>query len=142
MDVIVIGSGVIGLTSAWYLAKEGHSVTVIERQGSSGKETSFANAGQISYGYSSPWAAPGIPLKAMRWLTQEHAPLKVKPSLSPELVSWVTKMLANCSEEKYVQNKSRMLRVANFSRDCLTNLRETESLSYEGRQKGTFVVVR
>lgn len=142
MDVIVIGSGVIGLTSAWYLAKEGHSVTVIERQGSSGKETSFANAGQISYGYSSPWAAPGIPLKAMKWLTQEHAPLKVKPSLSPELVSWATKMLANCSEEKYVQNKSRMLRVANFSRDCLTHLRETESLSYEGRQKGTLQVFR
>ena len=75
MEVIVIGSGVIGLTNAWYLAKEGHSVTVIDRQDSSGKETSFANAGQISYGYSSPWAAPGIPLKAMKWLTQEHAPL-------------------------------------------------------------------
>lgn len=142
MDVIVIGSGVIGLTSAWYLAKEGHTVTVIERQSSSGKETSFANAGQISYGYSSPWAAPGIPLKAMKWLTQEHAPLKVKPSLSPELVSWATKMLANCNEEKYAQNKSRMLRIANFSRDCLTHLRESENLAYEGRQKGTLQVFR
>ena len=142
MEVIVIGSGVIGLTSAWYLAKEGHSVTVIDRQDSSGKETSFANAGQISYGYSSPWAAPGIPLKAMKWLTQEHAPLKVKPSLSPELVSWATKMLANCNEAKYAQNKSRMLRVANYSRDCLTELRTSEQLAYEGRQKGTLQVFR
>ncbi|MEZ9417706.1 D-amino acid dehydrogenase, partial [Vibrio sp. 10N.286.49.E1] len=100
-----------------------HSVTVIDRQDSSGKETSFANAGQISYGYSSPWAAPGIPLKAMKWLTQEHAPLKVKPSLSPELVSWATKMLTNCNEAKYAQNKSRMLRIANYSRECLTHLR-------------------
>ncbi|UTT85023.1 D-amino acid dehydrogenase [Vibrio pelagius] len=142
MEVIVIGSGVIGLTSAWYLAKEGHKVTVIDRQDSSGKETSFANAGQISYGYSSPWAAPGIPVKALKWLTQEHAPLKVKPSLSPALIQWATQMLSNCSPAKYAINKSRMLRIANYSRDCLTELRETENLDYEGRQQGTLQVFR
>ncbi|SGY84728.1 D-amino acid dehydrogenase small subunit [Moritella viscosa] len=68
MKVMVLGCGVIGLTSAWYLAEAGHEVTVIERQARGAEETSFANAGQISYGYSSPWAAPGIPVKAIKWL--------------------------------------------------------------------------
>lgn len=79
MNVIVMGGGVIGLTSAWYLSRLGHKVTVIDRQAECGKETSFANAGQISYGYSSPWAAPGIPKKALLWLMQEHAPLPSQP---------------------------------------------------------------
>ncbi|WP_438887676.1 FAD-dependent oxidoreductase, partial [Bacillus cereus group sp. BC232] len=76
MEIIVLGSGVIGLTSAWYLSQAGHSVTVIDRQARSAEETSFANAGQVSYGYSSPWAAPGVPQKAIKWLLEKHAPLK------------------------------------------------------------------
>lgn len=142
MEVIVLGSGVIGLTSAWYLAQAGHDVTVVERQSRSAEETSFANAGQISYGYSSPWAAPGIPLKAMKWLLQKHAPFKIKPSLSPELYVWASKMLANCNQEKYQVNKARMLRIANYSRDCLQELRQQQKLNYEGRQKGTLQVFR
>jgi len=142
MEVIVLGSGVIGLTSAWYLAKAGHDVTVVERQSKSAEETSFANAGQISYGYSSPWAAPGIPVKAMKWLLQKHAPLKIKPSVSPELYLWASKMLANCSQKKYQINKARMLRVANYSRQCLLDLRQQHNLQYEGRQQGTLQVFR
>lgn len=142
MEVIVLGSGVIGLTSAWYLAQAGHDVTVVERQSRSAEETSFANAGQISYGYSSPWAAPGIPLKAMKWLLQKHAPFKIKPSVSPELYVWASKMLANCNQEKYQINKARMLRISNYSRDCLQELRQQQKLNYEGRQKGTLQVFR
>ncbi|NRD72651.1 D-amino acid dehydrogenase [Shewanella sp. VB17] len=142
MKVIVLGGGVIGLTSAWYLAQAGHEVTVIERQLSSAAETSFANAGQISYGYSSPWAAPGIPTKALKWLIQKHAPLKIKPSMSPELYLWASKMLANCNQASYQVNKSRMLRVANYSRDCLIELRENHAINYEGRQQGTLQVFR
>ncbi|ELR66633.1 D-amino acid dehydrogenase small subunit [Photobacterium marinum] len=142
MEVIVLGCGVIGLTSAWYLALAGHDVTVVERQSRSAEETSFANAGQISYGYSSPWAAPGIPLKAMKWLLQKHAPFKIKPSVSPELYVWASKMLANCNQEKYQINKARMLRIANYSRDCLQELRQQQKLNYEGRQKGTLQVFR
>lgn len=142
MEVIVLGSGVIGLTSAWYLAQAGHDVTVVERQPKSAEETSFANAGQISYGYSSPWAAPGIPVKAMKWLLQKHAPLKIKPSVSPELYVWASKMLANCSQKKYQVNKARMLRVANYSRQCLLDLRLQHDLQYEGRQQGTLQVFR
>ncbi|MGF1681754.1 D-amino acid dehydrogenase [Photobacterium minamisatsumaniensis] len=142
MEVIVLGSGVIGLTSAWYLKQAGHDVTVIDRQPRSGEETSFANAGQISYGYSSPWAAPGIPLKAMKWLMQKHAPLKIKPSVSPELYLWASKMLANCTQSQYQTNKERMLRIANYSRECLYDLRQRHALNYDGRQKGTLQVFR
>ncbi|MCW8331584.1 D-amino acid dehydrogenase [Photobacterium sp. SDRW27] len=142
MEVVVLGSGVIGLTSAWYLAQAGHDVTVVERQPKSAEETSFANAGQISYGYSSPWAAPGIPVKAMKWLLQKHAPLKIKPSVSPELYVWASKMLANCNQKRYQVNKARMLRVANYSRECLLDLRQQHDLQYEGRQQGTLQVFR
>lgn len=142
MNVIVLGSGVIGLTSAWYLAKAGHQVTVIDRQSTSAEETSFANAGQISYGYSSPWAAPNIPLKAMKWLLQKHSPLVVKPTASPEFYAWTTKFLSNCNLKSYQLNKNRMLRVANYSRQCLIDLRKSTSIAYEGQQRGTLQVFR
>lgn len=142
MEIIILGSGVIGVTSAWYLANKGHQVTVIDRQPRSAEETSFANAGQISYGYSSPWAAPGIPQKALKWLFQEHAPLKIKPSLSPELAIWASQMLMNCSVSRYNKNKQRMLSIANYSRQCLADLRETYQLNYQGREKGTLQVFR
>jgi len=142
MEVMVLGCGVIGLTSAWYLAQAGHDVTVIDRQPRGAEETSFANAGQISYGYSSPWAAPGIPIKAIKWLAQKHAPLKIKPGLSPDLYLWAAKMLANCNPRSYEVNKARMLRIANYSRDCLIELRQQQNLVYEGRQQGTLQVFR
>lgn len=142
MKVLVLGSGVVGLTSAWYLAQAGHQVTVIDRQAQSGEETSFANAGQISYGYSSPWAAPGVPLKAMKWLTQKHSPLIIKPSISPELYHWTMALLKNCSEKNYQVNKSRMLNISNYSRQCLSDLRDNYDIKYEGRQQGTLQVFR
>ncbi|MEF1291803.1 FAD-dependent oxidoreductase, partial [Vibrio sp. M260118] len=137
MKVIVLGSGVIGLTSAWYLNQAGFNVTVIDRQARSAEETSFANAGQISYGYSSPWAAPGIPTKAIKWLFEQHAPLKIKPSVSPELITWASQMLSNCQLDKYRVNKSRMLTIANRSRECLAKLNQEFELNYQGRNQGT-----
>lgn len=142
MKIAVLGSGVIGLTSAWYLTQAGFDVTVIDRQSKAAEETSFANAGQISYGYSSPWAAPGIPLKAMKWLFEQHAPLKVSPNLTPELISWAGKMLVNCQLDKYRINKSRMLTIANRSRDCLAKLNQQYHLEYQGRSKGTLQIFR
>ncbi|HDZ9470277.1 D-amino acid dehydrogenase [Vibrio cholerae] len=142
MEVLVLGSGVVGLTSAWYLAQAGHDVTVVDRQARSAEETSFANAGQISYGYSSPWAAPGIPQKAIKWMLEEHAPLKIQPSLDPALLSWMGKMLLNCQLSRYQVNKSRMLAIANHSRECLKALNQTYSLDYQGRQRGTLQVFR
>ncbi len=142
MEVIVLGSGVVGLTSAWYLSQAGHSVTVVDRQPRSAEETSFANAGQISYGYSSPWAAPGIPQKAIKWLFEKHAPLKVKPSLDPQMLQWMMQMLTNCQLSRYQINKSRMLSIANHSRECLHELKKHHNVEYQGRQQGTLQVFR
>jgi len=142
VKVVILGSGVVGLTSAWYLSQAGCQVTVIDRQPRAAEETSFANAGQISYGYSSPWAAPGVPLKAMKWLLEEHAPLKIKPSLNPDLLHWASQMLKNCQLDRYRINKARMLAIANRSRECLAQLNQQYDLNYQGRTQGTLQIFR
>ena len=142
MRVIVLGSGVVGVTTAYYLAKAGHAVTVIDRQPGPGLETSFANAGQISPGYASPWAAPGIPLKAAKWLFQRHAPLAIRPDGSLFQLAWMWQMYRNCSADRYAVNKERMVRLAEYSRDCMRALRQETGIGYEGRQQGTLQLFR
>lgn len=142
MHVLVLGGGVVGVTSAWYLAKAGHQVTVLDRQPGSGLETSFANAGQVSPGYSAPWAAPGIPIKALKWLMMRHRPLVLWPSLEPRLYGWLARMLANCTEEAYQRNKGRMVRLAEYSRDALRDLRRETGIAYDHREKGTLQLFR
>lgn len=142
MRVVVLGSGVIGVTSAWYLAQAGHSVVVVDRQPEPALETSFANAGQISPGYSAPWAAPGVPLKAMKWLVQDLAPLRIAPRLDPVMLGWLSKMLANCTQSAYARNKARMLRVAEYSRDCLVELRNEIGIEYDNRAQGLIQLFR
>ena len=142
MRVVILGSGVIGVTSAYYLAKAGHEVTVIDRQPGPALETSFANAGQISPGYASPWAAPGIPLKAMKWMLQRHAPLSITPDGTSFQLKWMWKMLKNCTASRYATNKERMVRLAEYSRDCFKELRDEAGISYESRQRGTMQLFR
>ncbi|MDO9524096.1 MAG: D-amino acid dehydrogenase, partial [Gemmobacter sp.] len=142
MRIIVLGAGVIGVTSAWYLAKAGHQVTVIDRQPGPALETSFANAGEISPGYSAPWAAPGIPMKALKWMFQRHAPLVIQPKLDMQRVDWIVRMLGNCTSAAYGRNKSRMVRLAEYSRDCLTDLRSETAMTFDDRQQGTLQVFR
>jgi D-amino-acid dehydrogenase len=142
MKVVVLGAGVIGVTSAWYLARAGHEVTVIDRQPEAALETSFANAGEISPGYSSPWAAPGIPTKALKWMFMEHAPLIIQPRLDWTKLSWMARMLMNCTSEAYAVNKSRMVRLAEYSRDCLMDLRAETGISYDERTQGTLQLFR
>ncbi|WP_426197272.1 D-amino acid dehydrogenase [Massilia sp. DWR3-1-1] len=142
MRIVVLGSGVVGVTSAYYLALAGHDVTVIDRQGGPGQETSFANAGQISPGYASPWAAPGIPLKAVKWMLQRHSPLSIVPDGSVFQLQWMWHMLRNCTTARYAVNKERMVRLAEYSRDCLKQLRADTGIRYEGRQQGTMQLFR
>ena len=142
MKVIVLGAGVLGVTSAWYLARAGHEVTVIDRQPGPALETSFANAGEVSPGYSSPWAAPGVPLKALKWMFQRHAPLVIQPRLDWQRISWMARMLANCTSAAYATNKSRMVRLAEYSRDCLDELRSETGIQYDQRMQGTLQVFR
>jgi D-amino-acid dehydrogenase len=142
MKVLVLGSGVVGVTSAYYLAQKGFEVTVIDRQPAVGLETSFANAGQISPGYSAPWAAPGVPVKALKWLFQRHAPLAVKSDFTLWQIEWTLKLLRNCTAKRYDTNKERMVRLAEYSRDCIIELRNSTGIAYEGRQSGTLQVFR
>ena len=142
MKVIVLGAGIIGVTSAYQLAKAGHEVTVIDRQQGPALETSFANAGEVSFGYCSPWAAPGIPMKAMKWLFMEHAPLILRPKVDAAMLSWMVKMLSNCTSERYAINKSRMLRLADYSRIAIAALREETGIAYDERMQGTLQLFR
>ena len=142
MKVAIIGAGVIGVTSAWYLAAAGHEVVVIERRAGPALETSFANAGEISPGYASPWAAPGIPLKALRWLIAEHPPLIIKPRMDLAMLRWLVAMLGHCTAARYAINKERMVRLAEFSRDQLIELRRITGISYDERSKGTLQLFR
>ena len=142
MKVIVLGAGVIGTTTAWALARQGAEVTVLERQPGPALETSYANAGQVSPGYSTPWAAPGIPLKAMKWLFQRHAPLAIRLDGSWFQMRWMAQMLANCSAPRYAINKERMMRLSEYSRDCLRDWRAQAGLHYDERSAGTLQLFR
>jgi D-amino-acid dehydrogenase len=142
MKILILGGGVIGVTSAWYLAEAGHEVVVIDRQPGPGRETSFANAGEVSPGYASPWAAPGIPAKALKWLFMEHAPLILRPQLDMAMLRWLVAMLRNCTAARYAVNKSRMVRLAEFSRDQLGALRQATGIAYDERALGTLQLFR
>ena len=142
MRVVVLGNGVIGTCSAWYLARAGFEVTVIDRLDEPALGTSFANAGQISPGYASPWAAPGVPLKALKWLFSRHAPLAIYPGLDPQQYLWLAQLLRNCTAARYAVNKARMVRLSEYSRDCLDELRAETGITYEGRELGTTQLFR
>lgn len=142
MHIIVLGSGIIGTTTAYYLALSGHKVTVIDRQAGAGLETSYANAGQISPGYSAPWAAPGIPLKAIKWLMSEFSPLVINPKPDWEKLRFITAMLRNCTGDRYAVNKDRMLRLAEYSRQAFIDLRKQTGIEYDQRSQGTLQLFR
>lgn len=142
MKVLVCGAGVIGVTTAYYLATMGHDVVVVDRLPAPGMDTSFANAGQVSWGYASPWAAPGIPLKALGWLFERHAPLILRPRLDPALWKWLLQMMGNCTQDAYTRNKQRMVRLAAFSAESLRELRAELCLRYDEGTSGTLQLFR
>ena len=142
MHIMVLGAGVIGVTTAYYLAKAGYQVTVVDRQSGPALETSFGNAGQITPGYSSPWAAPGVPLKAMKWMFQQHAPLAIHATKDWFQYQWMLQMLKHCNTQSYQMNKERMVRISQFSRACLDDLRQDINVDYDARQLGTLQIFR
>jgi D-amino-acid dehydrogenase len=142
MKVVVMGGGVIGVSTAYYLARAGAEVTLVDRQPGAALETSFANAGQVSPGYSTPWAAPGIPLKAIKWMFQKHAPLAIRLDGSVFQLRWMAQMLRHCAPARYAENKERMMRVAEYSRSCLQALRAETGIGYEHRTGGTIQLFR
>jgi D-amino-acid dehydrogenase len=142
MRVLVLGSGVIGTACAYYLARAGHEVTVIDRQPGAALETSFANAGEVSPGYSSPWAGPGVPVKAIKWLLMHHSPLVIRALADPAMWRFALMMLVNCTAARYRVNKSRMVPLAEYSRDVLKALRAETGIAYDDRAQGTLQLFR
>jgi D-amino-acid dehydrogenase len=142
MKVLILGAGVIGCTAAYELAADGHEVTLIERQPGPALETSYANAGEVSPGYSAPWAGPGVPLKAVKWLLMQHRPLVLRPHLDWPMLFWILAMLRNCTAARYEINKARMVRLAEYSRDCMKALRTSTGIAYDERMQGTLQLFR
>jgi D-amino-acid dehydrogenase len=142
VKIAILGAGVIGVTSAYYLAEAGHEVTVVERQDGAGLETSFANAGEISPGYASPWAGPGVPVKAVKWLLDRYGPLVIRPRIDPAMWRFMARMLRNCTSARYAVNKSRMVPLAEYSRDRLRALRADIGIAYDERSRGTLQLFR
>jgi D-amino-acid dehydrogenase len=142
MKVLVLGSGVIGVTTAWYLSDAGHAVTVVDRQPEPGMETSFANGGQVSWSSATPWAAPDIPLTALTWLFKPHSPLVLRPRIDPSLWAWLFRMLGNCTAQRFARNRERMLRLARYSHDCLVALRVRTGIEYDQTTRGLLTLFR
>ncbi|MDX1512226.1 MAG: D-amino acid dehydrogenase [Gammaproteobacteria bacterium] len=142
MRVVVLGGGVIGVTTAYYLAENGHQVILVDRQKGPALETSYANASQISPGYAAPWAGPGVPLKVIQWMLQPHSPLVIRLRLDPAMWRWLFRMLLNCTRRAYETNKERMQRLAHYSRACLERLRDDTGIQYDQRTLGTLQLFR
>ena len=136
MRVLVLGAGVIGVTAAWYLAADGHEVTVVDRQEGPGLETSFANGGQISASYAEPWATPDAPLKILKWLHRDDAPLLFRLRADPRQWHWGLQFLLECLPSRTRHNTIQCLNLALYSRDCLKALRSATGLQYDQLERG------
>ncbi len=141
MKIALIGAGIVGVTSAYELAADGHEVTVFERRGAAAEETSFANAGVVAPGYVTPWAAPGMPAKVMRYLFSRHAPVRLSLPLSATELAWMWKWWRSCNLPTYLANRQRLQRLAFYSRERLHYLNAELKLEYE-RANGYMVLLR
>jgi D-amino-acid dehydrogenase len=123
MNTIVLGGGVIGVATAFYLRQQGAEVTLIEREPDVALSTSFGNAGVIAPGYVTPWAAPGMPTKILKYLFKPASPLIFRPTFDPAQWRWIARWLRECDLERFRVNKQRMQRIAYYSRECLHEFR-------------------
>ena len=136
MKVLVLGAGVIGTSSAWYLASQGHEVSVVERQQGAGLETSFANGGQISVSHSEPWANPDAPLKLVKWWRHPDSPLLFKLRMDPKQWEWGLRFFYECMPWRTLANSRQMVTMSAYSREKLRELRATTSIDYDALERG------
>jgi D-amino-acid dehydrogenase len=136
LKVVVLGAGVVGITSAWYLAKAGHQVTVLERQPAAGLETSFANGGQISVSHAEPWSNPHAPLRALAWMGREDAPLLFRLRWDPALFDWSLRFLRECTPGRTRANMRNIVSLALYSRGQLQALRAETGIAYDHLERG------
>jgi D-amino-acid dehydrogenase len=136
MNVIVLGAGLLGVTSAYFLRQQGHEVTVIDRQATPAAETSFANGGQISVSHAEPWANPGAPLKVLKWLGREDAPLLFRIRADMRQWLWGLQFLRECTPARTRHNIEQIVRLGTYSRDTLQALRRDLGIEYDQRTQG------
>jgi D-amino-acid dehydrogenase len=136
LRVAVLGAGVVGVTSAWCLARAGHEVTLVDRQPEAARETSFANGGQISAGHAEPWAKPSVVPKVLHWLGREDAPLLFRPRADARQWLWGLRFALECLPGRFERNTRLLAGLAGYSRDCLAALREEAQISYHRVDKG------
>lgn len=136
MKILVLGAGVVGTTSAWYLAKAGHEVTVVDRQPMPGKETSFANGGQISVSHAEPWANPHVFSRLFKWLGREDAPLLWRWRADPAQLAWGLRFLGECLPGRTRHNIAASISLSRYSRECLGELRRELDLTYDQLERG------
>lgn len=136
MKVIILGSGLLGITTAYVLAKRGHSVEVIERCGNCAAETSFANGGQLSYSHAEPWANPGVLKKLPKWLVKSDSPLIFRPRADWDMITWGLKFLSECRQSRADANTLAILRLGLYSRLKMATIREETGIKFDFLQKG------
>ncbi len=136
MKIIVLGAGILGTTSAWFLRRDGHEVTVVDRQPAAGLETSYANGSQISVSYAEPWANPGAPMKILKWLGKEDSPLLFRLNADPQQWLWGLSFLANCTSARTRHNTIQLTNLGIFSRDTLIALRRETGIRYDELERG------
>ncbi|MCC7327910.1 MAG: D-amino acid dehydrogenase [Burkholderiales bacterium] len=136
MRVLVLGAGVVGVTAAWYLAQDGHEVSVVDRNEGAALETSFANGGQIAASYAEPWANPEAPAKVVKWLGKDDAPLLFRLRLDPVQWRWGLQFLLECLPSRTRRNTIQCLNLALYSRDCLKELRARTGIEYDHLERG------
>jgi D-amino-acid dehydrogenase len=141
MKIAVIGAGIIGVTTAYELACDGHEITVFERRGAAAEETSFANAGIVAPGYVTPWAAPGMPLKVLKHVFSRYAPVKVGLPLSKSELAWMWRWLRACNAHTYLASRTQLQRLAFYSRSRLRQITADLKLEYD-RSDGYMVLLR
>lgn len=136
MHVLVLGAGLSGVTTAWYLRRAGFDVSVVDRQPAAGLETSFANGGQISISHPEPWANPGAPLQVLRWLGRDDAPLKFRPTRDPAQWRWGARFLLECLPSRTQRNTAAIAALARWSGEQLRALRSATGLHYDQLERG------
>lgn len=136
MHIVVLGAGVVGTTTAWYLQRQGHQVTVVDRQSQAGLETSYANGGQVSVSHAEPWANPSAPLKVLKWLFRADAPLLFRPRWDPAQWRWALAFLRECTSARAAHNIRQMVNLGTYSRAQLQSLRDDLGLEYDALTKG------
>ena len=140
MKVVILGAGVIGITTAYYLNKAGHDVTVIERNAHAGLETSYANGGQLSYSYVAPLAGPGVVPKIPPWLLRRDSPLRFYPKLDPDQWRWLLAFVAACNRPQAEISTVHLLRLAYYSRDLIHDIVANETIQFDYRRNGKLVI--